>query len=461
MVNRGEKYKDMAVPGASRLAREVNFEGLPGPTHLFSGLSKGNIASTSHGGEVSKPRAAALQCLEKINFLFSLGSTEAIMLPQVRPDLSYLKAQGFTGSDLEILKAAYAKDPGLLKIVFSSAFMWTANAAMVSPSSDCSDDKCHLTIANLAANPHRAIEAKFTYDYLSKNLANENIFIHPALDSDLMDEGAANHSRFSLDYSSPGIELFVYGYSKDDENIERPAKFPARQSLESCGRIITKHRLLKERVVLAHQNPKVIDSGVFHNDVISTGNLNYFIYHEESFTNSELVINELNEKFKALTAEDLIFTEVKTTELSIKESVSSYLFNSQIVSLRDPKHMILIAPIECEENPRVKTYIEKLISDENNPLKEVKFFNLKESMKNGGGPACLRLRVILTEEEMQAANPKIFYSEKLYNDLKDIINKYYPESLTMTDLLDQDMLDNLNECFEAFDKLDMNFVGLL
>ncbi|NQY79464.1 MAG: N-succinylarginine dihydrolase [Candidatus Caenarcaniphilales bacterium] len=453
MVNDNEKNKHNAVPGASGFAREVNFEGLPGPTHLFSGLSKGNIASTSHGGKVSQPRAAALQCLEKIKFLSSLGSTEAIILPQVRPDLSYLKAKGFTGSDLEILKAAYDKDPGLLKIVFSSAFMWTANAAMVSPSSDCSDNKCHLTVANLAANPHRAIEAKFTYDYLSKNLANENIIIDPALGSELMDEGAANHTRFSLDYSSPGIELFVYGYSKNDQSIERPVKFPARQSLESCEKIISSHKLSKERVVLAHQNPKVIDAGVFHNDVISTGNLNYFIYHQESFTSSESVINELNEKFKTLTDENMIFTEVKTLELSLEDAVGSYLFNSQIVSPKDPKHMILIAPIECEENPRVKTYIEKLISDENNPLKEVKFFNLKESMKNGGGPACLRLRVILSEEELKGANSKIFYSEELHNNLKNIINKYYPKSLTMTDLLNQEMLDNLNECYEAFNEI--------
>lgn len=456
MVNDNEKNKHNIDLRSSRFAREVNFEGLPGPTHLFSGLSEGNIASTSHGGEISHPRAAALQCLEKIKFLASLSSTEAIMLPQPRPDLAYLKAQGFTGTDLEILNTAYDQDPGLLKIVFSSAFMWTANAAMVSPSSDSDDGKCHLTVANLAANLHRAIEAKYTYDYLSKNLANENIVVAPALASEFMDEGAANHTRFSLDYSSPGIELFVYGYSKNDQSIKNPEKFPARQSLESCEKIITKHKLSKEKVVLAHQNPKVIDAGVFHNDVISTGNLNYFIYHEESFSNSDSVINELNEKFKTLTGENMIFTKVKSSELSVEDAVNSYLFNSQIVSPKDSKHMILIAPIECEENKRVKTYIDKLIGDEKNPLKEVKFFNLKESMKNGGGPACLRLRVILTEEEMKAANPKIFYSEQLHNDLEMIINKYYPENLTITDLLNQERLDNLEACYQAFNKIIAN-----
>ena len=74
-------------------------------------------------------------------------------------------------------------------------------------------------------------------------------------------------------------------------------------------------------------------------------------------------------------------------------------------------------------------------------------------MKNGGGPACLRLRVILSEEELKGANSKIFYSEELHNNLKNIINKYYPKSLTMTDLLNQEMLDNLNECYEAFNEI--------
>ena len=268
-----------------------------------------------------------------------------------------------------------------------------------------------------------------------------------------MDEGAANHTRFSLSYASSGIELFVYGYSEKDTNIKKPLKYPARQSLESCKEIIFKHKLKNDRVVLAHQNPNVIDAGVFHNDVISTGNLNYFIYHEESFSKSDLVINELNEKFKALTGEDMIFTKVKSSELSVETAVKTYLFNSQIVAPKDPKHMILIAPSECEKNLAVKNYIEKLIADENNPLKEVKFFNLKESMKNGGGPACLRLRVILNEEEIQSANPKIFYSKELHEGLEEIINKYYPEELTIADLVNQDMLDKLNECYTAFEEL--------
>ena len=453
LVNDDAKNKRNAVNEVTSTAWEVNFEGVPGPSHLFSGLSKGNIASTSHGGEVSHPRAAALQCLEKIKFLSSLGSKEAIIVPQPRPDISYLREIGFEGSDLEILNKAYKKDPSLLKIVFSSAFMWTANAAMISPSSDSRDAKCHITVANLTANKHRAIEAKFTYRYFSKNLASENIIVNPALESRLMDEGAANHTRFSKDYASPGLELFVYGYSSDNEAISKPNKFPARQSLESCENIIEKHQLDMDRVVLDQQNPKVIDAGVFHNDVISTGNLNYFIYHEDSFLDSDRVITELNTKFTSLYSENMIFTKVTNSELSLEDAVSSYLFNSQIISPTNPDEMILIAPSECQENSRVKNYIENLIKDTKNPVKEVKFFNLKESMKNGGGPACLRLRVVLTGEEIQTINPKIFYSEELHSKLENIINRYYPEKLMMQDLLSQDSLDNLAKCYSAFEEL--------
>ena len=39
---------------------EINFDGIIGPSHNYAGLSRGNIASASHAGDVSQPRAAAL-----------------------------------------------------------------------------------------------------------------------------------------------------------------------------------------------------------------------------------------------------------------------------------------------------------------------------------------------------------------------------------------------------------------
>ncbi|HAU21694.1 MAG TPA: succinylarginine dihydrolase, partial [Erythrobacter sp.] len=43
----------------SRLV-EINFDGIVGPSHNYAGLSLGNLAATSHAGDISYPRAAAL-----------------------------------------------------------------------------------------------------------------------------------------------------------------------------------------------------------------------------------------------------------------------------------------------------------------------------------------------------------------------------------------------------------------
>ena len=50
-------------------ANLINFDSIVGPTHNYSGLSLGNLASTTHGKMVSSPKKAALQGLEKMKFL--------------------------------------------------------------------------------------------------------------------------------------------------------------------------------------------------------------------------------------------------------------------------------------------------------------------------------------------------------------------------------------------------------
>src|SRR4051812_44229395 len=127
--------------------REINFDGIVGPSHNYAGLSLGNIASMGHAGEVSKPRAAALQGIDKMRANLALGLAQGIFLPHPRPDRAWLA---------ELATTIEQADPGLAANALSASAMWAANAATVSPSPDSSDGKCHLTVANLRTMPHRS-----------------------------------------------------------------------------------------------------------------------------------------------------------------------------------------------------------------------------------------------------------------------------------------------------------------
>src|SRR3954469_13600147 len=129
-------------------AYEVNFDGLVGPTHNYAGLSYGNVASMKHKLSVSNPRQAALEGLEKMKFLASLGVKQAVLPPHERPHLQTLRRLGFSGSDADVLRTAQQRDPTLLAMVSSASTMWTANAATISPSADSEDHRAHFTPAN-------------------------------------------------------------------------------------------------------------------------------------------------------------------------------------------------------------------------------------------------------------------------------------------------------------------------
>src|SRR5690242_12670141 len=90
--------------------REYNFDGIVGPTHNYAGLSAGNVASMTHGGQVSNPRRAALQGLSKMRFVASLGAGQAVLPPHERPRMRTLRQLGYCGTDEEVLARA-ASDP--------------------------------------------------------------------------------------------------------------------------------------------------------------------------------------------------------------------------------------------------------------------------------------------------------------------------------------------------------------
>ena len=419
-------------------AIEANFDGLVGPSHNYAGLSFGNVASKSNANAVSNPKKAALQGLDKMKALADLGMFQGVLAPQERPDVHSLRRVGFTGSDEKVLSDAYKKAPAIFLACCSASSMWTANAATVSPSADCKDNKLHFTPANLTNKFHRAIEPKVTGNILKAVFNNSEYFEHhqhlPENDH-FGDEGAANHTRFCSEYGDAGTEFFVYGKYAFDGSKIAPKKFPARQTREASEAIARLHQLDDTKTVFAQQNPDVIDQGVFHNDVIAVGNKNVLFYHDQAFLNIQQVKQDI---LKSFGNNDFHFIEVPSEQVSVQDAVKSYLFNTQLINLPNGD-MVIIAPSDCQENQAVNAYLNTLIQA-NNPITNVHYFDVKQSMQNGGGPACLRLRVVLNEQQQQAVNKNAVMNNGLYSKLTTWVNKHYRDQLCAADLADPSFL---------------------
>lgn len=419
--------------------QEINFDGLVGPTHHYAGHSFGNEASVKHSGLKSSPKKAALEGLAKAKSVSDLGLKAGIFPPIRRPDLSYLYRLGFRGSDRELLEKAFKQNPKLCSALYSASSMWVANSCTVSPSLDTSDHKAHFTPANLSSKLHRSLEVESTSKMLRSIFRGPCFQHHEAIPFFFGDEGAANHGRLCESHASTGIEVFVYGKNQFpllNENKVESLKYPSRQSKEASESVMRQHGLKPSQTFFVQQNPEAIDAGVFHNDVISVMNENVFFLHEKSFLNQEKFKKELLKMWENLNPKkELIFVEVKESECSLKECVRSYLFNSQLVTLPSGK-MKLICPKECEQSEDTYRVIQSLISNHSHVLEGVDFFSLKESMQNGGGPACLRLRVLLSETEILEVHEKNWLTESLNLELKKHIENYYREELTLKDLGD-------------------------
>lgn len=429
---------------------EVNFDGLVGPTHNYGGLSYGNVASQSNSQQASNPREAARQGLAKMKALTDMGFKQGVLAPQERPDVAALRRLGFTGSDAEVIQRAAKEAMPLLVASCSASSMWVANAATVSPSADTADGRVHFTAANLNCKYHRSIEHPTTSRVLGAMFSNESHFAHhPALPAvaQFGDEGAANHTRFCRSYGEAGVEFFVYGRSAFDGRYPSPQKYPARQTLEASQAVARLHGLSEDGVVYAQQNPAVIDQGVFHNDVISVGNGEVLFYHEDAFLQTEAVLGQLQAKL-ASKGGNFQAIRVPRAAVAVEDAVRSYLFNSQLLS-RDDGSMLLVVPEECRNNERVWAYLGEL-TRQGGAVKEVKVFDLKQSMQNGGGPACLRLRVALKESELVAVNPGVIMTAPLYDTLLQWVDKHYRDRLGEADLADPQLL---LECRTALDEL--------
>jgi succinylarginine dihydrolase len=425
--------------------REHQFDGLVGPTHNYGGLSAGNVASTSHGGQTSSPRAAARQGLAKMKFVRDLGVRQAVLPPHDRPHLSTLRKLGFTGSDEAMISAAATVDGGMwLRLTSSASAMWTANAATVAPSCDARDGKVHLTPANLQQMFHRAIEPETTTRVLRAIFADPSRFVvHDPLPGGghLADEGAANHTRLAT--SKGALHVLAWG-RRAYGDFAGPKKYPARQTREASEAIARLHALDPARCRFPQQHPAGIDEGAFHTDVMAVGNGRFLMLHELAFADKDAFVAEL----RATLGDELAVVEASTRELPPASAIKAYPFNSQVLT-RDDGTMCIVAPEDSREDEHARRFLEKVVAS-GGPVKDVFYRDVRQSMHNGGGPACLRLRVPLEDAESAALGANVLLTDALHDSLCSWVDRRYRESLAPGDIKDPKLA---RETMEALDEL--------
>jgi succinylarginine dihydrolase len=386
---------------------EINFDGIIGPSHNYAGLSLGNLASASHGGDISYPRAAALQGLAKMRHNLALGLVQGFLLPLPRPNAAFLNAIGADGSE----------DPRLLAAAWSASSMWTANAATVSPAPDTADGRCHLTAANLVTMAHRSQEWPDTLRQLRLAFADAAHFaVHDAVPPCFGDEGAANHMRMTAGHGAPGLEIFVYGKSG--------GAFPARQHVEASRAVARLHGLDPARVLFAEQNPAAIAAGAFHNDVVAVANERVLFTHEQAFADPDATYAAIR---AALPEAEIVV--VPAAAVSLGDAIRSYLFNAQLLTLPSGE-MGLVIPLEAWEHERVRAWLDAMLAS-NGPIRQVLPVDVRQSMANGGGPACLRLRVVADPDKV---DPRFLLDQAKAERIEAVIAAHWPEQIAPVDL---------------------------
>lgn len=431
-----------AVPAGPQ---EANFDGLVGPTHHNARLARGSLASTRHPEPPSNPREAALQGLAKMRAMADLGLAQGVLPPQERPFLPALRARGLSGRDADVLCRAWRDAPALLSEVSSASSMWAANAATVSPSADTADGRVHFTPANLVSHSHRALETATTARVLRALFRDPTQFAHHApLPADVAhaDQGAANQLRIGAEHGQPGLEVFVYGGAG---RAGAQGGYPSRAAGEAIAR---QHGLAPRRTLHLQQDPRAIAAGAFHNDRVAVANRTLVLYHAHAFIDPSALQTAAVRVLENDRAP--VFLRVTDAELSLEEAVTSSLFNSQLVDVPGQTGMWLICARDCEEQPRAWRLIQRWIQDPDVPIGGVRVLDLHPSLRHGGGPASLRLRVVLTAEQRAAVHAPCWFTPDLHAQLDTWVRRHYRDRLLPQDLADPALLD---QGYRALDEL--------
>lgn len=428
--------------------QEFNIDGLIGPTHHFGGLGIGNIASESNRSRLSHPRRAALEGLSKMRKLHELGIPQFFLPPPKRPNGAWLRSIGFDQSNPDDWKRCFDCFPTVFSSALSSSFMWMANAACVSAGVDSSDGKNRVVVANLAASLHRGQEREERFAQLASMFRHsgetEVVRGLPGL-TPLRDEGAANIMRLWNAQRDQGIYVFVFGererntieVNQSTSPVRQPAIHPSRQTSLASRLVSNLLRIPSSRSLFVQQHPEAIDAGAFHNDVIATSHENFLLVHSRAFQDQPRELERISDTFRQQNGDSLRILEVDETELTLEQAVATYLFNSQIVTQRDGSWAML-CPVECQQSESAQRVLRRIQQVESR-IRDIEFVSLRESMANGGGPACLRLRAYATKRELATLPARYRIDDQSLAFLGRFIESEYPESVRLSDFLDNDL----------------------
>ena len=396
---------------------EINFDGIIGPSHNYAGLSLGNLASSNNAGAASFPKAAALQGIEKMRANIDLGLAQGFFMPLDRPNHDWL-----SGLATDVQSA----EPHIRAAAFSASSMWAANAATVSPAPDTADGKCHFSAANLLTMAHRSHEWTGTLAQLQLAFADERHFaVHNPVPAPFGDEGAANFMRLCASHDAAGVEIFVYGRTG--------GPYPARQHIEASKAIARAHRLDPAKILFVQQSEAAIAAGAFHNDVVAVANERVLFTHEQAFEHPDQTYADIKRMMPE--AEIII---VPANRVSLADAIQSYLFNAQLVTLPDGG-MALILPSEAQDNVRVWGWLTEMVEG-NGPIRKLVPVDVRQSMANGGGPACLRLRVVA---DPATIDQRFMADATKLDVIAEVVAAHWPETITPEQLSDPDLQDKV------------------
>lgn len=394
------------------------FNALPGPTYHHGGLSIGNNASIANKGSISNPKKCALEVLDLMHFVATHTDNQFIFPLNYRPLNEVIK-------NYPVLQDV--EDDYILSMLFSGSYIWLNNSATFTPKRLSSYNYSSLTVANLVSKFHRGQDAEYYYYHYLKCLPK--LMIHRPLPSSLTfsDEGAANC------LITNNAMIFVYGM--DNTSTITTDVIP-RQNLIASQVIRKSHGVLENKSYLVKQNPSVINKGCFHNDILGFVVKGTLVFHEDAYL-------ELKDFIKFLELNSIDYIRVTNTELSVEESVSSYFFNSYPVITKSGE-TLLICCTEVKNNPKSLNLLKKIAKDLDI---DYHFVNVVESMRNGGGPACLRMELDLPQEELTYNNNYKFDNKK-YQLIRDFVEKYYPDSIQIKDFRSKAFLQNIQDIYK-------------
>ncbi|SEI00219.1 succinylarginine dihydrolase [Rheinheimera pacifica] len=421
---------------------QLNISELPGPTFMYSGLSKDNVASVQNKHLVANPLKFAQLSLQRMRLLLDEGVPQVIFPPHRRPDMQALEVCGFTGDMSHMISSADKFSNGYLESLLAASSVWTANAATVTPSADSEDGKVHITTANLNSHYHRSIEASQTHAKLARLFSDDKFFcLHQALPghSRFSDEGAANHMRFHVEAENRGLNVFVY--SNDPDN---PEFVQGRQTLWASKAICQLHALPDSKVLLQKQSKEAISRGIFHNDIISMNSHDLLVFHQQAYEDHESLIEKLM-------AQGICCVEIKAEEFSLEHALKTYFFNSEFISGKDGG-LVLVMSKSCQHDAKVQVQLDRIQTAYSKEIKTM-YVDLDDSLRNGGGPACLRLRVQLNQEQFSAIPSQFLLTQNKLEALQEVVTRFYRESLSYEDVLTEIFQRNLQPVYTKLEQI--------